>query len=388
MAWAWVTEPLCVTDLVARMSVRIERAPELNNVFVKAELGEFKRGGQGMCYLTLRDDRTAIPGVIWPDTTHALKFEPAAGQSVLVRGDLRVYQKQGKVQIRVREMTLDGAGAQAAALDERKSRLLQEGLFDPARKRPLPPYPHVLGVVTSKSGAAVRDIITVAQRRAPHLNILVRDARVQGDGAAASIVEAIAAMNALPLERRPDVLIVGRGGGSAEDLAAFNEESVVRAISGSLIPVVSAVGHEVDTTLSDAAADSRAATPSAAAEIVTQHIVAATIELEGLTGRLASGARAQLRRAHDRLTALLARPPLADPESLLRDVRQRVDELAGLVESLSPLGTIRRGYTIALRPDGTVVRSGDETLVGEQLALVFPDSTLLVSVVGKKEVKM
>src|SRR5439155_844154 len=299
-------------------------------LWVRGEVSGLKRAESGHLYFALKEGREAlIACVMWRTSASRLACEPRDGAEVEAFGGVSVYEPRGRYQLVARELRPAGLGALLLALEELKRRLAAEGLFDAARKRPLPRIPARVGLVTSPVGAAVRDLVTVLRARWPSIGIVLAPVRVQGEGAAEEIAAAIERFNRFG---RVDLLIVGRGGGSIEDLWAFNEEVVVRAIAGSTLPVISAVGHEVDWTLADLAADMRAATPSNAAEIA----VRVRAEVAPLEAR-----RARLAGPGDRLRAL------------------------------SPRLVLERGYCLARRGDGTLVRNAAGLAVGERLALEF-----------------
>ncbi len=292
-------------------------------VWVEGEVSNLRSPGSGHIYFVLKDGGAQVPSIMWRSTTQRLRFRIEDGKRFLVRGRLGIFPEQGKLQLYVDAIEPAGLGAAALAFEQLKKRLAADGLFDPARKRPLPRLPRCIGVVTSPTGAAVRDIIRVVERRFP-THILVSPARVQGDGAAGEIVRALAR-----LARQPgvDVVIVGRGGGSSEDLSAFNDEAVVRAIAAFPVPVISAVGHEVDITLSDLVADVRAATPTAAGELAVPEwkvLQESLRKLEARLGREAGHLLESMRRELDRWRARLG-----DPVRRIERDRQRVDELLG-----------------------------------------------------------
>ncbi|OGV74134.1 MAG: exodeoxyribonuclease VII large subunit, partial [Lentisphaerae bacterium RIFOXYA12_FULL_60_10] len=256
---------LTVTELTRRIRAALEQG--IGPVVVEGEVSNVRRPSSGHCYFTLKDETAQIAAVLFRGVLETLRIVPKDGLQVRVRGELTVYEKNGNYQILVRHLEETGRGSLQARFEQLKSRLQQEGLFDAARKRPLPVLPRHIGIVTSPTGAAIRDILQVLSRRFPNLHVLVAPVRVQGDGAAEAIAAAIDRLN----QRADlDVLIIGRGGGSLEDLWAFNEEVVARAVFRSRLPVISAVGHEIDFTISDFVADVRAPTPSAAAEIVVR----------------------------------------------------------------------------------------------------------------------
>jgi exodeoxyribonuclease VII large subunit len=255
--------PVSVSELTTRLKHHIES--EFGAVHVEGELSNCKQWSSGHLYFTLKDDRAQLRGVMFRTTVQRLKFKPEDGMRVIVRGRLSVYEQKGEYQIVADAFEPAGAGALQIAFEQLKKKLHLEGLFDAGRKRALPVLPRRIGVITSLDGAAVRDIVRVLTQRHPDARIVIRPARVQGEGAAADLIRALAAIVAVP---EIDVVIIGRGGGSAEDLWAFNDETLARAIAGCSVPVISAVGHEVDFTIADFVADVRAATPSNAAEIV------------------------------------------------------------------------------------------------------------------------
>ena len=325
------------------------------HVRVRGEVSGFKRHASGHCYLTLKDERACIDGVIWKGTAAAMRFRPEDGIEVIATGKLTTYPGRSKYQIVIDRLELAGQGALMALLDQRRRAFAAEGLFDEARKVPLPFLPRTIGVVTSPTGAVIRDILHRLADRCP-TRVILWPVAVQGEGAAAQVAKAIAGFDAIAgggTLPRPDLLIVARGGGSIEDLWAFNEEAVVRAIAACRIPTISAVGHETDTTLADFVADRRAPTPSAAAEMavpVRAELVAYVRELGARTGRCAN--RYQ-ERARERFGHVARRLPAR--EALLGPQRQKLDDLADrLPRALSRRLAIARGDLAhaggALRP--------------------------------------
>jgi exodeoxyribonuclease VII large subunit len=277
-------------------------------VWVEGELSNCRVWNTGHLYLTLKDSGTQLKGVMFRTALRALRFEPKDGLRVVARGRIGVYEPKGEYQIVCEHMEPEGLGALQLAFDQLKARLSAEGLFDPRRKRPLPALPRKIGIVTSIDGAAVRDIIKVLRRRYPNVHLVIRSTRVQGEGSALEIARAIGAIGKV---EGVDVVIVGRGGGSIEDLWAFNEEVVARAIAGCPVPTIAAVGHESDVTIADFVADVRAATPSAAAEIVVARKDAFTGRIDSLSGRLESSITHRTRACGSRLHQLEARPGYA-----------------------------------------------------------------------------
>ncbi len=312
---------LSVSELSSALKRTVESA--FDHVRVRGEISGFKRVASGHCYFTLKDDAACIDAVIWRGQAGALRFLPEDGIEVIATGKLTIYPGRSKYQIVVERLELAGQGALMALLDKRRRALAAEGLFDEARKRPLPFAPRTIGVVTSPTGAVIRDILHRLEDRFP-CHVLLWPTPVQGEGAAEKVAAAIQGLNALA--QPPDLLIVARGGGSIEDLWAFNEEVVVRAIAGSTIPVISAVGHETDTSLADFAADRRAPTPTAAAELATPVRADLAALVQGLGDRAGRCARRTRERGQERLDALLRHWPAR--EALLAPQRQKLDELA------------------------------------------------------------
>ena len=346
-------------------------------LWVSGEISDLARPRSGHLYFNLKDSDGQLRGVIWRGVAEKLAFDPEDGQEVLCRGKLDVYPPQGSYQLIVRQMQPLGEGAMQVALRQLKARLESEGLFDQVHKKPLPAFPKRIGIVTSPSGAAVRDFLEVVRGRMGGIHVFVIPAKVQGAGAAEEIADAIRLANSLndPL----DVLVVGRGGGSLEDLWCFNEESVVRAIYESEIPVVSAVGHEIDVTLSDHVADARALTPTHAGEIVVPSRAALLSEVDQLAFRMKNSIEQMVRQGQQRLRALATRPVMRRPEEMFSVLARRVDELemrseramtsrlqrssekvgrfAAQLQSLSPLAVLSRGYSVTANSQESVISS-------------------------------
>ncbi len=312
--------PLTVSELSTTLKRTIETA--FDKVRVRGEISGFKRHASGHCYFTLKDDSACIDAVIWRGQAAALAFRPEDGAEVIASGRLTTYVGRSKYQVVVDRLELAGEGALMALLERRRKALAAQGLFDPARKRKLPFLPRVIGVVTSPTGAVIRDILHRLEDRCP-THVIVWPVPVQGEGAAAKI--ALAIRGFAELSPRPDLLIVARGGGSIEDLWAFNEEEVVRAAAESPIPLISAVGHETDTTLIDHAADLRAPTPTAAAELAVPVRTDLFAQLADLGRRAGQCLSARAERARERLELTVCRWPR--PEALFLPVTQRADEL-------------------------------------------------------------
>lgn len=385
-----------VSQLTARIKQTLETAfPE---VLVAGELTDVVRAHSGHIYLTLKDAQAQLRAVIWRGVAGRLDFELQDGQEVVCRGDLDVYPPRGSYQLVIRSIEPLGLGALQLALKRLQQRLAAEGLFDAERKRPLPSFPRRIGFVTSPTGAAIRDFLEAVRARWQGVHVLVIPARVQGEGAAQDIARGIEAANRL---RPPlDVLIVGRGGGSLEDLWCFNEEAVVRAIHESRIPVVSAVGHEIDVTLADLVADVRALTPTDAA----RHVVPSAEEVRRLLDSVGQSMQTRLRHrvrfARSQLESLAARRVLRRPLDRIHELARRVDELdnrsrramrqalaqfrqrldggAGQLESLSPLAVLARGYSLTARlADGQLVRDAGTLTAGETIRTRFSRGSVI-----------
>lgn len=380
---------LSVGELTVRVKSLLES--EFAEVWVAGEIADLARPRSGHCYLTLKDEQAQLPAVIWRSTGARLRFDLHDGLEVLCHGSLTVYPPHGRYQLVIQEIHPKGIGALELALRQLHARLAAEGLFAPERKRPLPRFARRIAVVTSPSGAALRDFLEVLRRRWRGADVLVLPVRVQGEGTADEIAAAIGLANrfAEPV----DCLVVTRGGGSLEDLWAFNEEIVVRAIHGSRVPVVSAIGHEIDVTLSDLVADVRALTPSEAAELVVPAAEEMTALLEQYRNRMAGALRARISAGRARLEALGSRAVMRRPyqriqesarrldeleQRMLRGLRQRVGQarqqtqaLADRLETLCPLAVLGRGYSLTQRADGRVVRDAAELSLGEPLLTRF-----------------
>jgi exodeoxyribonuclease VII large subunit len=314
-----------VRELNRYIKLRLDRDELLQDLWVRGEISNFNRHTSGHMYFTLKDESGRIRCVMFASYNQRLPFMPKDGMKVLARGSVSVFERDGQYQLYVTMMQPDGIGSLHLAFEQLKRKLAAEGLFDPAAKRPIPPYPRTVGVITSPTGAAVRDIITTLQRRNPSVRILLYPVQVQGTGAAPSIVRAIAAMNRLG---EADVLIVGRGGGSLEELWAFNEEAVARAIRASRIPVISAVGHETDFTIADFAADLRAPTPTAAAELAVPHAGELQMRLVHLRQRMTKSTRLIIGQARERWRHAARSPYFTQPHRVLLYRAERLDRLA------------------------------------------------------------
>jgi exodeoxyribonuclease VII large subunit len=436
-----VPRALTVGRLVARIRDGLERTfPEA--FWVEGELGAFRVVASGHAFGSLKEEGSQVEVVMWRDAVGSLRFRPTEGMHVLARvRRVDFYAPQGRLRVQIDRLELDGVGALARALEELKARLAAEGLFAPERKRPLPRLPRAIGIATALHGAAIRDILDTLERRYPDRRIVIRPCRVQGDGAAEDIAAAVDELNRHGVV---DVIIVGRGGGSAEDLWCFNHEVLVRAVARSRCPIVSAVGHEIDWTLTDLVADERAATPTAAAQRVVPERRAIEASLADLADRL----RAALARRHELARARLraCEPALGTPQALLAErrlrlaaraqrARQALEKLtperrarlerlahvlhrrlpdpaalasrleragaalrssartrfalarsgleaqAARMEAFSPLGVLARGYALVQREDGRVVRDAGDLARGESLRIRLARGAAKVDVV-------
>lgn len=381
-----------VSDVTRFIKNMFDHEALLQNIMVRGEISNFKLYASGHGYFVLKDDKATLRCVLFRRWAEQLPFLPENGMQIIAAGNISVYERDGVYQLYVERVIPDGAGALAAAYEQLKARLSAEGLFDAERKKPLPPFPKTIGVVTSPSGAVLRDIFRVAKRRWPRVRLVLYPAAVQGEEAAAQVAAGILFFN----EMYPvDVLIVGRGGGSAEDLWAFNEEIVVRAVAASRIPVISAVGHETDYTLADFAADVRAATPSQAAELAVPDREELRRHVAGLQARVENAQDGWMKAKRARLAALTRQSFFREPQRFLRFFRQRLDtveerfqrltekwhtakrqRLTSAIEKmelLSPVRVLRRGYGIISTPDGDVIRSIRQVRPEENVEVMLAD---------------
>lgn len=370
----------------------------LNNVWIKGEISNFKHHYSGHLYITLKDEGAVLKAVMFRSSAQSLSFEPSDGMKVLARGRISVYEAGGSYQLYIEEMIPDGVGDLYIAYEKLKKQLEAEGLFSPEHKKPIPQFPKAVGVVTASTGAAVRDIINVITRRYPMAEIVLFPAQVQGTGAAESVVRAIEYFNA---SGGVDTLIVGRGGGSIEDLWAFNEEITARAIFASKIPVISAVGHETDFTIADFVADLRAPTPSAAAEIAVPSAIELRNRINTDRNRISRNIAGRIEGSR----LLLKRFKMRTPQDRINDCNLKLDglvkrmdasfkmksmhlkralgETASKLDALSPLQTLARGYAIPTDDDGNVIRSASEMKSGMEFTLRMKDGNTNCVVKGE-----
>ncbi len=372
---------------------------EPGGLWLKAELRNLKIHSSGHFYFALTDGESTIDGVMWRNIAAQLGFKPENGMEVEVFGTPTLYEKNGRFQFSVSRLIPVGEGARAIAFRQLKEKLAAEGLFDPEYKKTLPKYPFRIGVVTSATGAAVRDIVNVLRRRAPYVTIILRPAKVQGEGAAKDIIAGITEFNDFD---DVDLLIIGRGGGSEEDLWCFNDEQLARTIFASELPIISAVGHEIDFTISDFVADVRAPTPSAAAEIAVRDNDELLSVILGSYDSIRKNLKQYTGNYLERLNSVLSRPAWLEPLRRIHDSEQRIDELVVFAETaeklylerafskintligrLSGFGierTLRRGFAI-VRRDGKIITRGNELQTDDLLTIRFIDKERSVTVI-------
>lgn len=376
----------------------------LNSVAVKGEISNYKMYPSGHHYFTLKDEGGALRCVLFKGNAMRLRFQPENGMKIIALGRISVYPRDGAYQLYCTSMTMDGIGDLYAAFEQLKSKLAAQGLFDPQHKKPIPPYPKTIGIVTSSAGAAIHDMIRILRKRYPLTKVLLLPVRVQGEEAPREIAVAIRYANKYQLA---DLLIVGRGGGSIEDLWAFNDERVAMAIYQSDIPVISAVGHEPDVTISDYVADLRAATPSNAAELAVPDQDVLRQTLDSMLDSMSVSMKRQLKNARNHLTVLSDSGALQRPDayilkkkdalytlkknlvtgqtSYLDKYKQRFISHAAKLDALSPLKVLTRGYAMTQTADGQMVRSVKQVDRGERIKILLSDGVLQTTVIDIKE---
>ena len=376
----------------------------LRSIFIRGEISNFKRHHSGHCYFTLKDSEAMLRAVMFRSRAQFLKFLPKDGQKVIAGGSIAVFERDGQYQMYAEQLIPDGVGELSLAFEQLKDRLAAEGLFDVARKKDLPVFPSSIGIITSPTGAAVRDIITVAKRRNPGIALVLYPVQVQGVEAPEQIVQALRIFNSL---QSVEVIIIGRGGGSLEELWAFNDERVVRAIAASEIPVVSGVGHETDVTLADFAADKRAATPSQAAELVVPDVRELQRYIIALKTMLVTHIRRAVKTRLQHVTQVRGSRAFSRPRDMLQSKQQTVDLMinrlhytekkifqdkqhrfqlaAEKLSMLSPLSVLARGYSITRGTDGKIIYSTQEVQAGQKLEVVLSHGRLDVCVLDTEE---
>ena len=393
-----------VTEVNQYIKSIIDGVPQLGDLLIRGELSNYKVYPSGHHYFTLKDGESAIRCVMFRSSAGRLRFRPESGMQVIAGGRISVYPCDGAYQLYCTSLSADGIGDLYVAFEQLKDKLNREGLFDPAHKKPLPLYPRRIAIVTSSAGAAVHDMIRILRRRYPIAKVLLLPVRVQGVEAPPEIVGAIRYANRWQLA---DVLIVGRGGGSIEDLWAFNDERVARAIYASEIPVISAVGHEPDVTISDFVADRRASTPSNAAEIAVPDQAELWKRLDSAGRAMAQGALNTLEKADAQWKTLASKRVLTDPMAFVDDRRMQLDSvqqrmgltahrqlsrrqqrfatLAASLDALSPLKVLGRGYAMAQAADGTVLRTSQQVQEGDRIHVRLGQGALDCTVDRKED---
>jgi len=395
---------LSITQINEYIQGKMNADPMLTQVAVRGEISNYKCYPSGHHYFTLKDEASALKCVMFKGNAMGLRFRPANGMKVIALGRISVYPRDGAYQLYCTAMSVDGVGDLYAAFEQLKAKLASKGLFDPEKKKKLPKYPGTIGVVTSSAGAAVHDILRILRKRYPLAQVKLLPVRVQGAEAPDEIAAAIRYANA---HRLADLLIVGRGGGSLEDLWAFNDERVAYAIYESEIPIISAVGHEPDVTIADYVADLRAATPSNGAELAVPDQEALLQNLDALNGAMAAALSRQLKLAAQRLDALAASPALRGPTAYLerkeKDLRllknrmisaqermisasnARFVSCVAKLDAMSPLKVLSRGYAMAQTGNGELLRSIYQVNPGDSILVNISDGTITASVLNTKE---
>jgi len=397
---------ITVSQLNRYVRSLIESDAQLGQVLLSGEISNFvNHYKSGHLYMSLKDENAVVKAVMFRSQAVHLRFLPENGMKVIARARVSLYEKDGSFQVYIDELQPDGAGALQVAFEQLKNRLNAEGLFDESRKRPLPRYPKRVGVITAATGAAVRDIFNVLGRRYPLAEVMLLPVLVQGEGAPKQLVEALGTFDAMEVSDAPDVIIIGRGGGSLEDLWAFNDEAVARAVAACHIPVISAVGHETDFTICDFVADLRAPTPSAAAELAvpdSRELLKRVFMLHSAAGRALNAA---LTRNQNNLSLLKSKRCLTSPlypveERMMRfdgvvkrfsaaakltlsRADRRLATAAGKLHVLSPLQVISRGYA-TVHTDAGLVHSVDDVSIDELLAVRVADGTIRCRVTEKE----
>lgn len=438
-----------VTALTKYIKRKFDYDPNLRDIYVKGEISNFKQHSSGHMYFTLKDEKARLSAVMFSSNNASLVFQPENGMKVLIRGEISVFEQSGNYQIYAREMHLDGIGDLFVAYQQLKDKLQNEGLFSQEYKKELPTYPHTIGVITSPTGAAVRDIITTLKRRFPMGNVQLFPALVQGPQAPHSIVKAIQQANKM---EQVDVLIVGRGGGSIEELWAFNDEAVARAIFASDIPIISAVGHETDTTIADFVSDVRAATPTAAAELAVPHYLELKKTLTSLVSKMTNYVTKEIKQKETALSRLNRSYAFRYPEKLYQQKMEQLDRVLEKLQKeteryytkkaeklqnthqqlikyhpknkmdmyneqlfkqqkqmnramntiiqskgqvfasmtskltvLNPLNIMERGYSIAFDKNNSVIKSKQQVQSGDEISVIVKDGQIICEVKESKE---
>jgi exodeoxyribonuclease VII large subunit len=397
----FVPRSLSVSDINRYLRELMESDEILSDLWVQGEIATLSKPASGHIYFTLKDATSTLRCVVWKSAAMRIQALLQSGAQIEAHGYIGLYEQGGQYQLYVDAVRLTGEGALYREYLRLKAKLEAEGLFDPARKRPLPEYPNVIGIVTSASGAALQDILNVLRRRYPLVEVILAHCAVQGDAAPGEIVSALQRFNE---QGEADLILVARGGGSMEDLWAFNDESVVRAIAASAIPVITGIGHEIDFTLSDFAADLRAPTPTAAAELAVPDREELKSLLQGEVSRLVYACQSAFQESHTQLTGMRHRIEKASPEWMIRNDRQRLDDLSFRLESsqgnsfrfkrsetlgltkrlnaLNPFAVLQRGYSIVTNTAGQVVSKVSQVTKDELVDVKLSDGTILTRVIS------
>ena len=397
---------LSVTQLNEYIRGKMDADPLLNQVAVRGEISNYKLYPSGHHYFTLKDESCALRCVMFKGNAMRLRFRPENGMKIIAMGKISVFPRDGAYQLYCTAMTVDGVGDLHVAFEQLKKKLAAQGLFDPAHKKPLPRYPETIGIVTSSAGAAVHDMLRILRKRYPLSRVLLLPVRVQGAEAPGEIAAAIGYANRHKLA---DLLIVGRGGGSIEDLWAFNEEQVAYAIYQSEIPIISAVGHEPDVTISDYVADLRAATPSNAAELAVPDQDVLRQNLDAYGTAMAASLMRQIKAARQQLSVLSRSSALCSPTGYLEQKTKNLEILknrmtaaqnqslgqknaryiaaVSKLDAMSPLKVLTRGYAMAQTQDGSVLRSVCQVELGERILISLSDGKLSATVMRKENDK-
>lgn len=395
---------LSITQLNEYIRGKMEADPHLTQVAVRGEISNYKQYPSGHHYFTLKDENSALKCVLFKGNAMRLRFRPENGMKVIAMGKVSVFLRDGAYQLNCTTMAMDGVGDLYAAFEQLKQKLAAQGLFDPAHKKPLPQYPGTIGIITSSAGAAVHDMLRILRKRYPLSKVLLLPVRVQGVEAPGEIVAAIGYAN---YHKLADLLIVGRGGGSIEDLWAFNDERVAYAIYHSQIPVISAVGHEPDVTISDFVADLRAATPSNAAELAVPDQDALQQNLDSMSSAMATALNRQLKAARQHLDVLSQSSALCSPTGYIEQKQRSLELLknklvsaqnqnitrknqryiacVSKLDAMSPLKVLTRGYSMAQTEKGDVVRSISQVELGERIRITLSDGALAATIMHKEE---
>lgn len=395
---------LSITQLNEYISGKIDRDTVLNQVAVRGEISNYKQHFSGHHYFTLKDEGSALQCVLYKGNASRLRFRIENGMKVIAMGKIAVYLRNGSYQLNCAALAMDGIGDLYTAFEQLKQKLAAQGLFDPAHKKPIPKFPGTIGIITSATGAAIHDMLRILRKRYPLTEVKLLPVCVQGSEAPVEIAAAIHYANYYQLA---DLLIVGRGGGSIEDLWAFNDERVAQAIYESQIPVISAVGHEPDFTISDFVADLRAATPSNAAELAVPDQYALLQNMDALSAAMAAALNRQLKGAKQHLDVLSRSPALQSPAGYLEQKQKslvllknrlvaaqnngiaRIDQRyvanVAKLDAMSPLKVLTRGYSMALNASGEVLRSTGQVQLGERINIRVSDGSLSAVVMDKKE---